>query len=155
MVRPAGRLRQSRRRRPINTCYPPAVNYTPLYYMINGVAFNKTNASGSLFPVSPATIAPATGTTGSVLVRLVNAGLRMHVPSIVGSQVAGATGRHNPIVTGFTVIAEDGNPLPGVPKVQSEVFMAAGKTYDVMINGADVRHDDAPYANALRSMTAS
>ncbi len=24
--------------------------------------------------------------------------------------------------------------LPGVPRVQSEVFMAAGKTYDVMIN---------------------
>jgi len=32
------------------------------------------------------------------------------------------------------LIAEDGNPLPGVPRVQSEVFMAAGKTYDVMIN---------------------
>ena len=32
------------------------------------------------------------------------------------------------------MIAEDGNPLPGVPRVQSEVFMAAGKTYDVMIN---------------------
>src|SRR5580704_5595438 len=29
----------------LNTCYPPAVNYTPLYYMFNGVAFNKTNAS--------------------------------------------------------------------------------------------------------------
>jgi hypothetical protein len=25
-------------------CYPPAVNYTPLYFLINGVAFNKTNA---------------------------------------------------------------------------------------------------------------
>src|SRR6267378_2193311 len=39
----------------INTCYPPAVNYTPLYYMINGVAFNKTNATFSLFPTAPAT----------------------------------------------------------------------------------------------------
>src|SRR6185437_844493 len=36
--------------------------------------------------------------------------------------------------SGFTLIAEDGNPLPGVPRVQNEVFMAAGKTYDVMIN---------------------
>src|SRR5262249_52741990 len=62
-----------------NQCYPPAVNYTPLYYMINGVAFDKTNASASLFPTSP-----ATGAT-NVLVRLVNAGLRMHVPSIVGA----------------------------------------------------------------------
>ena len=115
-------------------CYPPAVNYTPLYYTINGVAFSKTNASASLFPITPASIAPVSG-TGSVLVRLVNAGLRMHVPAIVGSKVPGATGGTNPIVTGFQVIAEDGNPLPGVPKIKSEVFMAAGKTYDVIING--------------------
>jgi hypothetical protein len=117
-------------------CYPPAVNYTPLYYMINGAAFNKTNAAGSLFPISPATIAPAAATpAGQVLVRMVNAGLRMHVPSIVGSQVPGATGGTNPIVTGFKVVAEDGNPLPGVPKIRSEIFMAAGKVYDVLING--------------------
>ncbi len=64
-------------------CYPPAVNYTPLYYLINGVAFNKTSASASLFPTTPATGIPL---TGKILVRLVNAGLRMHVPSIVGSQ---------------------------------------------------------------------
>ena len=102
-------------------CYPPAVNYTPLYYMINGVAFNKTSAAASVFASSP-----ATGVTGSVLVRFVNAGLRMHVPSIVGSQTGTAGG--------FALIAEDGNPLPGVPRVQSEVFMPAGKTYDVMIN---------------------
>ena len=70
------------------TCYPPAVNYTPLYYMINGVAFNKTNASGSLFPITPATIAPAAqAPPGTVLVRMVNAGLRMHVP--VDRRIAG------------------------------------------------------------------
>ena len=34
----------------------------------------------------------------------------------------------------MALIAEDGNLLPGTPRVQSEVFMAAGKTYDVMIN---------------------
>ncbi len=126
------------------TCYPPAVNYTPLFYTINGVPFNSTSAQNSLFPVTPGTLAnpPSTSLltgglpTGSVLVRMVNAGLRMHVPSIVGSQVAGATGATNPIVTGFKVIAEDGNPLPGVPKIKSEVFMAAGKVYDVMINGS-------------------
>jgi hypothetical protein len=131
-------------------CYPPTVNYTPMYYTINGVAFNRGLPGGSLFPISPATIAPAPGTTGSVLVRLVNAGSRMHVPAIVGSQVAGATGGSNPIVTGFTVIAEDGNPLPGVPKIRSEVFMAAGKTYDVMINGqATSAATITPYLNAL------
>ena len=105
-----------------NTCYPPAVNYSPRYYLINGVAFSKTNATASLFPVSP-----ATGVTGSVLVRLVNAGLHMHIPSIVGSQTGAS-------VPGFGLIAEDGNPLPGVTRVQSEVFMAPGKTYDVTIN---------------------
>ncbi len=108
-----------------HTCYPPAVNYTPLYYLINGVAFDKTNSTFSLFPAQPA---PGTTNNPTVLVRLVNAGLRMHVPSIVGAQ----TGANN--VPGFGLIAEDGNPLPGVMRVQSEVFMPAGKTYDVLIN---------------------
>jgi len=131
-------------------CYPPAVNYTPLYYLINGVAFDKTNASNSLFAINPANVAPALGTTGSVLVRMVNAGSRMHVPSIVGSQVAGATGAGSPVVTGFKIIAEDGYPLPGVPKVKTDVFMAAGKVYDVMINGeATSGTTIAPYPNAL------
>ncbi|HYM21942.1 MAG TPA: Ig-like domain-containing protein, partial [Vicinamibacterales bacterium] len=112
-------------------CYPPAVNYTPLYYLINGVAFDKTNAAGSVFSTAPA------ATTGSVLVRLVNAGLRMHVPSIVGAMTTplvnagGAVGAATP---GFSLIAEDGNRLPGVSRVQSEVFMPAGKTNDVMVN---------------------
>jgi hypothetical protein len=110
-----------------NTCYPPAVNYTPLYYLINGVAFNKTSAATSLFAAAPA------GVTGSVLVRMVNAGLRMHVPSIVGAQTGTAVAPALPS-SGFSLIAEDGSPLPGTPRVQSEVFMAAGKTYDVMIN---------------------
>ena len=113
-------------------CYPPAVNYNPLYFTMNGVAFDKTNAAASTFPALPAIASPTlTGSTtgGNVLVRLVNAGLRMHVPAIVGS-LTGATP-----VGGFTLIAEDGNLLPGVPRVQSEVFMSAGKTYDVMING--------------------
>src|SRR6266850_1839308 len=118
------------------TCYPPAVNYTPLYYLINGAAFDKTNPVTSLFaavagttgtPPTPIT----TGITGTVLVRLVNAGLRMHVPSIVGAQTGAAA-------AGFSLIAEDGNVLPGVPRVQSEVFMAAGKTYDVAINAVNV-----------------
>ena len=107
------------------TCYPPAVNYTPLYYLFNGVAFDKTNAGNSLF--TPA--ASDGNATGSVLVRLVNAGLRMHVPSIVGAMSPGSSP-----TGGFALMAEDGNPLPGIPRVQNEVFLAAGKTYDVMIS---------------------
>jgi hypothetical protein len=113
-------------------CYPPAVNYTPLYYLINGVAFNKTSPSASLFAVSQGSA--TTPITGSVLVRMVNAGLRMHVPSIVGSQTGTAVAPATVPPTGFALIAEDGNRLPGIPRVQSEVFMAAGKTYDVMVN---------------------
>jgi hypothetical protein len=128
----------------VNTCYPPAVNYTPLHYLINGVAFDRTHATFSLFPTAPAT--GLTAGTGTVLVRLVNAGLRMHVPSIVGAQTTGVTGAGAAAtVAGFTLIAEDGNLLPlaapitsatviAVPKVQSDVFMAAGKTYDVKVN---------------------
>ena len=118
-----------------NQCYPPAVDYSPLYYLINGVAFDKTtaaNAGKSLFAATNGTAAAPV--TGTALVRLVNAGLRMHVPSIVGAQTGTAVASATQPPAGFALIAEDGNPLPGVGRVQSEVFMAAGKTYDVMIN---------------------
>ena len=123
-----------------HTCYPPAVNYTPFYYLINGLAFNKTNATASVFAAVDGlgtTTPVTTGITGTVLARLVNAGLRMHVPSIVGSLTKGFNGAGAPAtVGGFTLIAEDGNPLPNLaaPRVQTDVFMAAGKTFDVMIN---------------------
>jgi hypothetical protein len=136
-----------------NTCYPPAVNYTPFYFLINGVAFNKNAASTSLFAATAGATAGASVTTGipttagsTVLARLVNAGLRMHVPSIVGSLTQGFNGAGAPAtVSGFTLIAEDGNPVPGVqvagnttmpaaPRVQTDVFMAAGKVFDVMFN---------------------
>jgi hypothetical protein len=119
----------------VNTCYPPAVNYTPLYYTINGVAFNKTNSAFSLFPAKVG--AATTGITGTILVRMVNAGSHMHVPSIVGAVTTETVGTTSPVVTtpgGFSLMAEDGNPLPGVPRVQTDVFMAAGKVFDVMIN---------------------
>jgi len=106
-----------------NTCYPPAVNYDPRYYLINGASFDRTNASRSLFGWTPNAAA------GTVLVRFVNAGLRMHVPSIVGVQTGSPTA-----TPGLSLMAEDGNVLPGLPKVQTQVFLAAGKTYDVSMN---------------------
>jgi hypothetical protein len=108
-----------------NTCYPPTVNYSPRYYLINGVAFDKTHPDASKFVATAGTA--TSGISGAVLVRLVNAGLRMHVPSIVGSQTGDSA-------AGFGLIAQDGNPLPGKTRVQSEVFMAPGKTYDITIN---------------------
>jgi hypothetical protein len=97
----------------IHTCYPPAVNYSPLYYLVNGVGFDRSNPGASALTVA------AAGPQTRVLLSFVNAGLRMHVPSVVGANM--------------TLLAEDGNKLPGVPKVQSEVLLPAGKTYDVTI----------------------
>lgn len=96
------------------TCYPPAVNYSPFYYLINGKSFDKTN------PMALAI--PAGAPSGNVLLRFVNAGLRMHVPSVVGLNMS--------------LITEDGNVLPGTPRIQNEVFLAAGKTTDVVVNPA-------------------
>ncbi len=107
-----------------HTCYPPAVNYDPRYFLINGVAFDRANAQKSYFSASPA------GQSGTFLLRFVNAGLRMHIPSVVGAQAGTAA------VPGFSLLAEDGNVLPGTPLIQSEVFLSAGKTYDVAINAA-------------------
>ncbi len=130
-----------------NTCYPPTVNYSPLYYLINGRTFDATNAAASLYPVNPLT--SATGpVTGNVLVRLVNAGLKMHVPAMVGSTTGTAA-------SGMTLIAEDGNVLPGQARLQSEVFMAAGKTYDVMINAPATVTTALPIFDRQLSLSAN
>jgi len=150
------------------TCYPPAVNYTPFYFLINGLAFDKANPLPSLFAAAAGVsgmppVPVTTGITGTVLVRMVNAGLRMHVPAIVGSQTQGFNGSGAAAtVSGFTLIAEDGNPVPNLaaPRVQTDVFMAAGKTFDLMFNGLSVSADgpgddpngpnaDDMYPNAL------
>ena len=63
---------------------------------------------------------PAASFSGNVLLRFVNAGLRLHVPSVVGLDMA--------------LVAEDGNVLPGKRRVQNEVLLPAGKIYDVLVN---------------------
>ncbi|HEV7579476.1 MAG TPA: hypothetical protein VGO77_03530, partial [Mycobacterium sp.] len=110
-------------------CYPPAVNYSPQYYLVNGASFDRTAAADSALPV------PVAAGQGNVLLRIVNAGLRMHVPSVVGSKM--------------TLIAEDGNKLPGNPRVQTQVLLTAGKTYDVAIQPAKATSaTNSPYADA-------
>ncbi|MDD1713508.1 MAG: Ig-like domain-containing protein, partial [Methanoregulaceae archaeon] len=122
----------------VHTCYPPAVNYDPRYYLINGVSFDRSNAAASALTVG------STATTGRVLLRFANAGLRMHIPSVVGADMA--------------LLAEDGNKLPGVPKLQSSVFLAAGKTYDVTIQPKQTTpgtYDTATYAVFDRQLSLS
>src|SRR5579871_3627491 len=114
-------------------CYPPAVNYTPLYYMVNGQAFDKTHPTLSLFNTTPNnTLVSTAAAPTNILVRIVNAGLHMHVPSIVNSMTTNSA--TNASVPGFSLIAEDGNVLPGNHRVQTDVFMAPGKVMDVMIH---------------------
>jgi uncharacterized repeat protein (TIGR01451 family) len=101
-------------------CYPAAVNYTPTYFLINGQAYDKTAPNLSAFAVAGTNTAPGSHSTkGQLLVRLLNAGLRTHVPSIVGLPMA--------------IVAEDGNVAPGNPKQQNEVLLTAGKTHDVLV----------------------
>jgi hypothetical protein len=96
------------------TCYPPAVNYSPLYFLVNGSPFDRTQPGNSGLSI------PAASYSGNVLLRFVNAGLRLHVPTVVGLDMA--------------LVAEDGNVLPGNARVQNEVLLPAGKIYDVLVN---------------------
>ena len=99
-------------------CYPAAVNYTPTYFLINGQYFDKTAPQNSAFTVADT----APYSSGNILVRLLNAGSRTHVPSIVGLPMS--------------LVAEDGNLAPGKPKLQNEVLLTAGKTHDVLVRPA-------------------
>jgi len=95
-------------------CYPAAVNYTPTYFLINGKWFDQTAPLNSAFAI------PETALSGNVLLRLLNAGLRTHTPVVAGQAV--------------TLLAEDGNVLPGKSRDQNEVLLPAGKTHDVLIH---------------------
>jgi hypothetical protein len=123
-----------------NTCYPAAVDYTPTYYLINGHSFDRTNPAFSAVNVG------SNDSSGTVLLRFVNAGLRMHMPSVYGLQM--------------TLIADDGHLQPdvalaltkgttlatcpsgntpivgGCPKTQNDFFMPAGKVLDIAVKPA-------------------
>ncbi|MDB5991320.1 MAG: multicopper oxidase type 3 [Herbaspirillum sp.] len=117
-------------------CYPAAVNYAPTYFVVNGKPYNQTSPADTSVVLPD--LAGSDYVTGNILVRMVNAGLRTHTPSIVGMP--------------FTLIAEDGNVAPGNTKMQNEVNMPAGKTIDALIHpmaGAPAstlrRYPDAVY----------
>jgi hypothetical protein len=105
-------------------CYPPAVNYSPRYYLINGTSFDRTNAAASTFSVPASLADPTASLSGNVLLRIVNAGQRTHVPAVVGANL--------------TPLAEDGNKVSTAMGVQSSLPMAPGKTFDAIIHPAHV-----------------
>jgi len=108
-------------------CYPAAVNYTPKYFLINGKSFDKSQ------PLNSAINLPNQYSSGNVLVRLVNAGLTQHTPTIVGLPMA--------------LVAEDGNVAPGNPKVQDETLLVPGKTRDALVTPLQDTTDATIYAN--------
>jgi uncharacterized repeat protein (TIGR01451 family) len=110
-------------------CYPPAVNYTPTYFLINGKPFDPAKASLQSYA------AGAIYSSGNLLLRLANAGSRLHVPAAVGLP--------------FQLLAEDGNLAPGKIKVQNEVSLSAGKTQDVLVTPANTGSAYKPASFAL------
>jgi FtsP/CotA-like multicopper oxidase with cupredoxin domain len=83
-------------------------NYDPKYFLINGAPYQ--------YGTTP-TIQPA-GSTGTTLLRLLNAGLMTHVPSIQGKY--------------WDVIAEDGKPY-SYKQNQYTALLTAAKTLDVLL----------------------
>lgn len=94
--------------------YPPAVNYTPIYFLINGNSFDPTDPNSNVLSITNPAV------TGKVMLRLANAGSHSHVPTTIGLPMS--------------VIAEDGNVKPGNPVIVSQMLLPAGKTNDVMVS---------------------
>ena len=113
-------------------CYPAAVNYAPTYLLINGQSFDASNPAASSISV------PAAASTGNIVLRFANAGSRTHIPTVVGLPMA--------------LIAEDGNVPLGLPKIQTEVLLTAGKTYDVVVKPAGNATSTTP-ATAFNNAT--
>jgi large repetitive protein len=115
-------------------CYPAAVNYTPTYFLVNGKPYDETNPGATSVAMPDLLGSDTNALSGNVLVRMVNAGLRTHVPTVVGLP--------------FKLIAEDGNVAPGNPKVQNEVNMPPGKTIDAIVRPVSraTSYADAVYA---------
>jgi hypothetical protein len=106
------------------TCYPPAVNYAPTYLLLNGQPYDPSNpGANAALPQIAGVPSGTLYSSGNMMLRVVNAGLRTHVPSLVG--------------VSLQQIAEDGNRAPGTPQTVSELLMTAGKTRDVLIQPAN------------------
>jgi FtsP/CotA-like multicopper oxidase with cupredoxin domain len=89
--------------------YPSTFAYEPRFFLVNGAAF----AAG---PPAPAPL-PAGNANGTTLLRLLNAGLRTHVPTLLGGTLR--------------LVAEDGNAYAHETQGYS-VPLPAGKTADAI-----------------------
>ncbi len=100
---------------------PSAINYRPVYHMVNGQPFtSKLQAAHSIGAV------PTVGNRSDVLVRFLNAGNQTHVPVIQGGR--------------WRVISENGEPYSFAgndAKTQHSVTLPAMTTRDVMLSIGD------------------
>lgn len=90
--------------------YSSTIDYYPKYFLVNGAADD---------PTGPLTTINADDT---VLLRILNAGLKDHAPQILGSHVS--------------IVAEDGNLYP-YPRQQSSLLLPPGKTLDSVFSPSD------------------
>jgi len=101
-----------------STNYPCTVDYNPLVLLVNG------EQSANVRIGNPG---------GEATLRLLNAGLRPHTPSIIGLELS--------------LIAEDGYPYPGLPRQQSSALLAPGKTLDAIVSMPEFESDGVTRAN--------
>jgi len=99
---------------------PSTLVYQPSFFLINGAAFPGAGLDPLAVPGLPAGSAGVPAGS-KLLIRFLNAGLKSHVPTIMGQY--------------WQLVAEDGNPLPypGNPRQQYTAFLPAAKTLDVLL----------------------
>ena len=97
-----------------NNGYPCTIDYFPVITLVNGAPSTDLGAT---------TISDG----DEFLLRMLNAGQKTHVPSIVNVEM--------------DLIAEDAFPYPGMPRRQAQAALAAGKTLDALVQteaGVDI-----------------
>ena len=96
------------------------INYKPQYFLVNGAPY----APGST--ISTDTLGATLNATDVVLVRFLNAGLRMHSMALFPPSAPPGVP-----TTYFSIVAEDGKPYQYARQGYS-VFLPAGKTADAL-----------------------
>lgn len=109
------------------------LDYRPKFFLINGVPFPGAGLNPLAIPSLPAgqfEVPPGQ----ALLLRLLNAGLKTHVPTIIGEY--------------WQVVAEDGNPVPFLanPRQQFSAFLPAGKTLDLIVKPSNNSASPLRYA---------
>jgi len=90
------------------SAYPSTINYHPTYFLVNGQPYSSTTANIDA------------GSVGDrILLRLLNAGLETHVPTLLGQRV--------------DVVAEFGHVYP-YARSQYSIMLAAGQTRDAVMS---------------------